>query len=127
MTKKAHETPLLDELKSGPWPSFVEGLERLATDEEKPGADMMKDLLGQLVAKNPGPLLAPPVGVGAIQKAAGQDQRANVFQQVISTEIPLQMVFQKACLREHAPQHSGSQHCRGGVSKPEIDPGRQPP
>jgi len=48
MTKKIHDTPLLDELKSGPWPSFVEGLERLATDEEKPGADMMKDLLGQL-------------------------------------------------------------------------------
>jgi len=33
MTKKVHDTPLLDELKSGPWPSFVEGLERLATNE----------------------------------------------------------------------------------------------
>ena len=48
MTKKAHETPLRDKLKDGPWPSFVEGLERLAKDEEKPGSDMMKDLLGQL-------------------------------------------------------------------------------
>ncbi len=35
MTKKAHDTPLLDELKDGPWPSFVEGLERLASDEEQ--------------------------------------------------------------------------------------------
>ena len=48
MTKKTHPTPLLDELKSGPWPSFVDGLQRLADDDEKPGAGMMKDLMGQL-------------------------------------------------------------------------------
>ncbi len=48
MTKKMHETPLLDELESGPWPSFVTGLKRLAKDEGKPYANMMKDLLGQL-------------------------------------------------------------------------------
>ena len=48
MTKKMHDTPLLDELESGPWPSFVTGLKRLAKDEGKPYADMMKDLLGQL-------------------------------------------------------------------------------
>jgi sulfite reductase alpha subunit len=48
MSKKPHETPLLDELKHGPWPSFVEGLERLANDNDKPYANMMKDLLGQL-------------------------------------------------------------------------------
>jgi dissimilatory sulfite reductase alpha subunit len=48
MTKKIRETPMLDELENGPWPSFVTGLKRLATDEEKPHADMMKDLLGQL-------------------------------------------------------------------------------
>jgi sulfite reductase alpha subunit len=48
MSKKPHETPLLDELKHGPWPSFVEGLERLASDEAKPYSNMMKDLLGQL-------------------------------------------------------------------------------
>jgi len=48
MSKKPHETPLLDELKHGPWPSFVEGLERLANDEAKPYSNMMKDLLGQL-------------------------------------------------------------------------------
>lgn len=43
MAKKPHETPQLDELESGPWPSFVTGLKRLAEDN-----DMMVDLLGQL-------------------------------------------------------------------------------
>ena len=43
MAKKSHETPLLDELEKGPWPSFVTGLKRLAQDN-----DMMVDLLGQL-------------------------------------------------------------------------------
>ncbi len=36
-------TPNLDELESGPWPSFVTGLKRLAED-----SPMMVDLLGQL-------------------------------------------------------------------------------
>lgn len=40
---KKHETPNLDELEKGPWPSFVTGFKRLA--ETKP---MMADLLGQL-------------------------------------------------------------------------------
>ena len=43
MTKKMHETPLLDELEKGPWPSFVTGLKRLAQEN-----DMAVDLLGQL-------------------------------------------------------------------------------
>ncbi len=43
MAKKMHDTPLLDQLESGPWPSFVTGLKRLAKDN-----DMMVDLLGQL-------------------------------------------------------------------------------
>ena len=43
MAKKTYETPLLDQLESGPWPSFVTGLKRLAKDN-----DMMVDLLGQL-------------------------------------------------------------------------------
>ena len=30
MAKKPHETPMLDELETGPWPSFVTGLKRLA-------------------------------------------------------------------------------------------------
>jgi sulfite reductase alpha subunit len=41
-------TPLLDQLESGPWPSFVTGLKRLAQSEDKQYAPMMKDLLGQL-------------------------------------------------------------------------------
>jgi sulfite reductase alpha subunit len=43
MTKEMHKTPLLDELESGPWPSFVTGLKRLAKDN-----NMMVDLMGQL-------------------------------------------------------------------------------
>lgn len=41
--KKLHDTPNLDQLESGPWPSFVTGLKRLANDN-----DMAVDLLGQL-------------------------------------------------------------------------------
>ncbi|MDV3237748.1 MAG: dissimilatory-type sulfite reductase subunit alpha [Gammaproteobacteria bacterium] len=43
MAKDPHDTPLLDQLESGPWPSFITGLKRLAKD-----SDMMVDLLGQL-------------------------------------------------------------------------------
>ncbi|MCW8890055.1 MAG: dissimilatory-type sulfite reductase subunit alpha [Sedimenticola sp.] len=43
MTKPMHDTPMLDQLEGGPWPSFVTGLKRLANDN-----DMMVDLLGQL-------------------------------------------------------------------------------
>ncbi len=48
MSKPMHDTPMLDQLESGPWPSFVTGIKRLATDEGKPYQDMMIDLLGQL-------------------------------------------------------------------------------
>ena len=48
MGKKMHDTPNLDQLESGPWPSFVTGLKRLANDEGKPYQNMMVDLLGQL-------------------------------------------------------------------------------
>mgnify|MGYP001061086037 FL=1 len=43
MAKKMYDTPNLDELEKGPWPSFVTGIKRLAKDN-----DMMVDLLGQL-------------------------------------------------------------------------------
>ena len=46
--KKLPNTPMLDELESGPWPSFVSGLKRLAESEDQQYAPMMKDLLGQL-------------------------------------------------------------------------------
>jgi len=42
-TKPFHKTPMLDQLESGPWPSFVTGLKRLAHNN-----NMMVDLLGQL-------------------------------------------------------------------------------
>lgn len=43
MSKKKSITPMLDELESGPWPSFVTGIKRLA--EKNP---MASGLLGQL-------------------------------------------------------------------------------
>jgi dissimilatory sulfite reductase alpha subunit len=43
MAKKMHDTPNLDALESGPWPSFVTGLKRLAKDK-----DYVVDVLGQL-------------------------------------------------------------------------------
>jgi sulfite reductase alpha subunit len=43
MTKKMHDTPMLDQLEGGPWPSFVTGLKRLARDK-----DYMVDVLGTL-------------------------------------------------------------------------------
>ena len=43
MAKKMIDTPNLDQLIDGPWPSFVSGLKRLANDN-----DMMVDLIGQL-------------------------------------------------------------------------------
>ncbi|MFZ5483464.1 MAG: dissimilatory-type sulfite reductase subunit alpha [Pseudomonadota bacterium] len=43
MAKQMYDTPNLDELEKGPWPSFVTGIKRLAKDN-----DMMVDLLGQL-------------------------------------------------------------------------------
>jgi dissimilatory sulfite reductase alpha subunit len=43
MAKKMHPTPMLDELETGPWPSFVTGLKRLAQDK-----DYVVDLLGTL-------------------------------------------------------------------------------
>ncbi len=45
---KQHATPLLDELETGPWPSFVTGLKRLRDNEGAAYAPMMNDLLGQL-------------------------------------------------------------------------------
>ncbi len=45
---KTHGTPLLDELESGPWPSFITGLKRLRDATDQQYAPMMNDLLGQL-------------------------------------------------------------------------------
>ncbi len=44
---KLHHTPNLDELENGPWPSFVTGLKRLASDSHD-GAAMARDVLGTL-------------------------------------------------------------------------------
>ena len=43
MAKKLHDTPNLDQLETGPWPSFITGIKRLAEKN-----DMAVDLLGQL-------------------------------------------------------------------------------
>ena len=44
---KVHDTPLLDELESGPWPSFITGLKHLR-DAGAGNRAMVNDLLGQL-------------------------------------------------------------------------------
>jgi len=46
---KKHETPLLDQLKEGPWPSFVIDIERMA---EEGGSETAADLLGQMELSN---------------------------------------------------------------------------
>jgi sulfite reductase alpha subunit len=49
MAKTIHDTPMLDELEKGPWPSFISGFKRLR--DEHPDARinaMVGDLLGQL-------------------------------------------------------------------------------
>ncbi len=46
--KTHHPTPMLDQLESGPWPSFVTGLKRLRDNAGAAYAPMMDDLLGQL-------------------------------------------------------------------------------
>lgn len=48
MTGNKHDTPFLDQLEDGPWPSFVTGLKRLAAKNDAQYAPMMNDLLGQL-------------------------------------------------------------------------------
>jgi len=47
MAKELYNTPNLDELEKGPWPSFVTGLKRLAQDEHD-GAGMVRDVLATL-------------------------------------------------------------------------------
>lgn len=47
MAKELYNTPNLDELEKGPWPSFVTGLKKLATDDHE-GAPMARDVLGTL-------------------------------------------------------------------------------
>ena len=43
-----HETPMLDELEGGKWPSFVTGLKRLRDEGTDSNRAIMNDLLGQL-------------------------------------------------------------------------------
>ncbi|SMN01496.1 Dissimilatory sulfite reductase, alpha subunit [uncultured Candidatus Thioglobus sp.] len=47
MAKELYNTPNLDELENGPWPSFVTGLKRLAQDDHQ-GASMVRDVLATL-------------------------------------------------------------------------------
>jgi sulfite reductase alpha subunit len=44
-----HETPMLDELENGPWPSFISGFKRLRDDHPDKRINLVaNDLLGQL-------------------------------------------------------------------------------
>ncbi len=44
---KLYNTPNLDELENGPWPSFVTGMKRLASADHD-GAPMVRDVLATL-------------------------------------------------------------------------------
>ncbi|MEA3412838.1 MAG: dissimilatory-type sulfite reductase subunit alpha [Pseudomonadota bacterium] len=49
MSKKHHDTPMLDELENGPWPSFISGFKRLRDDHPDERINgVANDLLGQL-------------------------------------------------------------------------------
>ena len=49
MAKKIHETPMLDELENGPWPSFITGIKRLRDEHpEERIREVTNSLLGQL-------------------------------------------------------------------------------
>lgn len=49
MAKTHHETPMLDELENGPWPSFISGIKRLRDQHPNERINgMANDLLGQL-------------------------------------------------------------------------------
>lgn len=49
MPKKTHNTPMLDELESGPWPSFIAGFKRLRdAHQDDRIRGVADDLLGQL-------------------------------------------------------------------------------
>ncbi|MBS82584.1 MAG: dissimilatory-type sulfite reductase subunit alpha [Gammaproteobacteria bacterium] len=49
MTMKKHDTPMLDDLETGPWPSFISGIKTLRdTHPDKRINEMTNDLLGQL-------------------------------------------------------------------------------
>jgi len=49
MAKKQHVTPMLDELESGPWPSFISGIKRLRDEHDDARINgVANSLLGQL-------------------------------------------------------------------------------
>jgi len=49
MAKKIYETPMLDELEKGPWPSFITGIKKLRDDHpDERIQNVTSSLLGQL-------------------------------------------------------------------------------
>jgi len=49
MAKKIYETPMLDELESGPWPSFISGIKKLRDEHpDERIQEVTSSLLGQL-------------------------------------------------------------------------------
>jgi sulfite reductase alpha subunit len=49
MAKKLYETPMLDELENGPWPSFISGIKKLRDEHpDERIQEMTSSLLGQL-------------------------------------------------------------------------------
>ena len=49
MAIQKHNTPMLDQLESGPWPSFISGIKRLRDQHPDPRInETINDMLGQL-------------------------------------------------------------------------------
>ena len=49
MAIEKHNTPMIDQLEDGPWPSFISGIKRLRDEHPEPRInEMTNDLLGQL-------------------------------------------------------------------------------
>ena len=84
MAKKMHQTPMLDQLESGPWPSFVTGLKRLAKTkdmavdvvdgrgEEKEGADRPAEMAaGHGRSRGPVQRILRPDRHGLVLRRAG--------------------------------------------------------
>ena len=104
-----HETPMLDELENGPWPSFISGLKRLATDDNP----MMIDLLGQLqgalhIREEHGDLLAFALDAwwdNQSREDELRDQLEVVAREMQSAREALQRVLSVHDLNAHLAEH----------------------
>jgi len=102
--KKKRETPLLDELTKGPWPSFVKEFKKMEETKE-----VASDLLGQLEYsyktkigywKHGGIVGVMGYGGGVIGRYSAlpeQFRRSNISTPCVSTIRPVGFIPRKRC------------------------------